>query len=103
MIYQPLCPKCGEKYPPASLRIFMKTGQKFCPKCDKEKFSRENSSRPNLSDKTKKPVACNRCGKKIYFSNNEYCMYSYAPCGHINERFNIKILKNYSIIYMLSD
>jgi len=41
--------------------------------------------------------------KKIYFSNNEYCMYSYAPCGHINERFNIKILKNYSIIYMLSD
>jgi len=42
-------------------------------------------------------------GKNIYFSNDEYCMYSYAPCGHINERFNIKILKNYSIFYVLSD
>ena len=42
-------------------------------------------------------------GKKIYYPNDEYCMYGYAPCGKINEKLNIKIFKNYSIIYFLSN
>ncbi len=42
-------------------------------------------------------------GKKIYYPNNEYCMYGYAPCGQMNDKLNIKILKNYSIMYFLSN
>ena len=42
-------------------------------------------------------------GKKLYFSRDEYCMYSSAPCGYMNEKLNIKILKNFFIIYISSD
>ena len=73
MIYQPHCKKCGEKYPPASLIIFQNTGQKFCPKCDKEKFSRENPELPKVALKTfwKKGFSvCNKgCGTEVYFDS----------------------------------
>ena len=42
-------------------------------------------------------------GKKLYFSINEYCMYSHAPCGKFNEKLKIKIFKNYFIIYISSE
>ena len=42
-------------------------------------------------------------GKKLYFSIDEYCMYSYAPCGNYNKRLKIIMLKNYFIMYILSE
>ena len=38
--------------------------------------------------------------KKIYFPFDEYCMYSKAPCGNINENLNIKILNNYLFMFI---
>lgn len=40
-------------------------------------------------------------GKKIYFVENDYCMYSYGPCGLYNENLEIKIKNNYTF-YNLS-
>ncbi len=37
--------------------------------------------------------------KKIYFSNDGYCMYSKAPCGDIDKDIKIKIKKNYLIFF----
>ena len=37
--------------------------------------------------------------KKIYFSNDGYCMYSQAPCGEIDKDIQIKIKKNYLIVF----
>ena len=42
-------------------------------------------------------------GKKLYFSRDEYCMYSHAPCGQLNENLNVKTIKNYFIIYSSSN
>ena len=41
-------------------------------------------------------------GKEIYYTNNNYCMYSYSPCGIVINDIGHKTYYNYSIIYKLS-
>ena len=40
-------------------------------------------------------------GKKIYFMNDDYCMYSYGPCGIYKDNLNVKMSRNYTF-YNLS-
>ena len=42
-------------------------------------------------------------GKKIYYTNNNYCMYSSSPCGIVIEDIVHKTYYYYSIIYKLPD
>ncbi len=39
-------------------------------------------------------------GKKIYFPDDGYCMYSKAPCGEIDDGFKIKKIKNYLVMFI---
>ena len=52
-------------------------------------------------NKIKKPSHKLISGKKIYFVENDYCMYSYGPCGPYNENLEVKIKNNYTF-YTLS-
>ena len=38
--------------------------------------------------------------KKIYFPDDEYCMYSQAPCGNIDKKLKVKIINNYLFMFI---
>lgn len=39
--------------------------------------------------------------KKIFYSENDYCMYGNSPCGISFENLNIKLYKNYFFFELL--